>query len=147
MRRPEAQRDPPFLPSSLPPLALHPMAWDPSTWSHHLYWCHTLKPSLGSPSHLTCHQNSPRPGVKGLQLLMAVETWGRKGEGEEAGTQQERGGGHLPCSSTPALRPWSLPQGMDKAQGSRSLDKAFSGDPELLERGSPEQQVTLWGRC
>nr|XP_025724944.1 embryonal Fyn-associated substrate isoform X3 [Callorhinus ursinus] len=31
-------------------------------------------------------------------------------------------------------------KGMDKAQGSRSLDKAFPGDPELLERGSPEQQ-------
>lgn len=34
---------------------------------------------------------------------------------------------------------------MDKAQGSRPLDKAFLGDPELLERGPPEQQVTLGG--
>ncbi|XP_029807064.1 embryonal Fyn-associated substrate isoform X1 [Suricata suricatta] len=31
-------------------------------------------------------------------------------------------------------------KGMDKAQGSRPLDKAFPGDPELLERGPQEQQ-------
>lgn len=31
---------------------------------------------------------------------------------------------------------------MDKAQGSRPLDKAFPGDPELQERGPLEQQVT-----
>nr|XP_045011448.1 embryonal Fyn-associated substrate isoform X2 [Jaculus jaculus] len=31
-------------------------------------------------------------------------------------------------------------KGMDKAQGSRPLDKAFPGDPELLERQPPEQQ-------
>uniref|UniRef100_A0ABI7YJ01 CAS family C-terminal domain-containing protein n=1 Tax=Felis catus TaxID=9685 RepID=A0ABI7YJ01_FELCA len=34
-------------------------------------------------------------------------------------------------------------KGMDKAQGSRPLDKAFPGDPELLERGPPEQQEAL----
>jgi hypothetical protein len=34
---------------------------------------------------------------------------------------------------------------VDKAQGSRPPDKAFPGDPKLLERGLPEQQVTLVG--
>ncbi|XP_044923597.1 embryonal Fyn-associated substrate isoform X2 [Mustela putorius furo] len=32
-------------------------------------------------------------------------------------------------------------KGMDKAQGCRPLDKACPGDPELLERGLPEQQA------
>ncbi|XP_068390894.1 embryonal Fyn-associated substrate isoform X4 [Eschrichtius robustus] len=31
-------------------------------------------------------------------------------------------------------------KGMDKAQGARARDKASPGDPELLERGPPEQQ-------
>uniref|UniRef100_A0A8C0D2Z4 Solute carrier family 22 member 17 n=1 Tax=Balaenoptera musculus TaxID=9771 RepID=A0A8C0D2Z4_BALMU len=31
-------------------------------------------------------------------------------------------------------------KGMDKAQGARAQDKASPGDPELLERGPPEQQ-------
>ncbi|XP_037690498.1 embryonal Fyn-associated substrate isoform X2 [Choloepus didactylus] len=34
-------------------------------------------------------------------------------------------------------------KGLDKAQGSRPLGKAFPGDPELLERMLPEQQETL----
>ncbi|XP_011371121.1 embryonal Fyn-associated substrate isoform X3 [Pteropus vampyrus] len=34
-------------------------------------------------------------------------------------------------------------KGMDKAQGSRPLDKAFPGDPELQERGPLEQQEAL----
>eukprot|EP00070_Physeter_catodon_P044010 XP_028350904.1 embryonal Fyn-associated substrate [Physeter catodon] len=36
-------------------------------------------------------------------------------------------------------------KGMDKAQGARPQDKASPGDPELLERGPPEQQVTPCG--
>lgn len=34
---------------------------------------------------------------------------------------------------------------MDKAQEARPPDKASPGDPELLERGQPEQQVTPGG--
>nr|XP_019607445.1 PREDICTED: embryonal Fyn-associated substrate isoform X2 [Rhinolophus sinicus] len=34
-------------------------------------------------------------------------------------------------------------KGMDKTQGSRPLDKAFPGGPELLESGPPEQQDAL----
>ena len=34
---------------------------------------------------------------------------------------------------------------MDKAQGSRPLDKAFPADPELLEQGLTEQKVNLEG--
>ncbi|XP_008065973.1 embryonal Fyn-associated substrate isoform X3 [Carlito syrichta] len=34
-------------------------------------------------------------------------------------------------------------KGVDKAQGSRPLDKAFAGDPALLERGLPAQQEAL----
>ncbi|XP_076983286.1 embryonal Fyn-associated substrate [Tamandua tetradactyla] len=34
-------------------------------------------------------------------------------------------------------------KGVDKAQGSRPVDKVFPGDPELLERELPEQQETL----
>lgn len=36
-------------------------------------------------------------------------------------------------------------QGVDKAQSSRPLDKAFPADPELPEQGLPEQQVNLEG--
>ncbi|KAF6129817.1 embryonal Fyn-associated substrate [Phyllostomus discolor] len=34
-------------------------------------------------------------------------------------------------------------KGIDKAQGSRPLDKTFPGEPELLEKGPPEQQEVL----
>ncbi|XP_008564806.1 PREDICTED: embryonal Fyn-associated substrate [Galeopterus variegatus] len=36
-------------------------------------------------------------------------------------------------------------KGMDKAQGSRPLDKALPGDPELLEKGLPEQEILSSG--
>lgn len=39
------------------------------------------------------------------------------------------------------------PQGVDKAQSPRPLDKAFPAGPELPERGLPEQQVNLEGGC
>lgn len=38
-------------------------------------------------------------------------------------------------------------QGVDTAQGSRPLDKAFPVDPELLERGLAERKVNLEGRA
>lgn len=59
--------------SSLPFFRIHgpvPYGLGPSTWPHHLYRCHIPppKPSLGSLRPLTCHQSSPGPRVKGLQI-------------------------------------------------------------------------------
>ncbi|XP_049754697.1 embryonal Fyn-associated substrate isoform X1 [Elephas maximus indicus] len=67
-----------------------------------------------------------------------------KAEGDPEGGQVEDDpeGHHNEYEGIPMAEEYDYVhlKGMDKAQGSRPPDKAFPGDPELLERELPEQQ-------
>ncbi|KAK1338786.1 hypothetical protein QTO34_019445 [Cnephaeus nilssonii] len=69
---------------------------------------------------------------------------GPKVEGDSEGREAEDGsaGHHNEYEGIPVAEEYDYVhlKGMDKAQGSRPLDKALPGDPEVLERGPPEQQ-------
>ncbi|XP_023619448.1 embryonal Fyn-associated substrate isoform X3 [Myotis lucifugus] len=72
---------------------------------------------------------------------------GPKVEGDSEGQEAEdsSAGHHNEYEGIPVAEEYDYVhlKGMDKAQGSRPLDKAFPGDPEVLERGPPEQQEVL----
>ncbi|XP_070097138.1 embryonal Fyn-associated substrate isoform X1 [Equus przewalskii] len=64
-------------------------------------------------------------------------------EGEEV--EDDPAGQHNEYEGIPLAEEYDYVhlKGMDKAQGSRPLDKAITGDPELLEGAPPEQQEAL----
>ncbi|KAL2790168.1 embryonal Fyn-associated substrate isoform 2 [Daubentonia madagascariensis] len=72
---------------------------------------------------------------------------GPKVEGDPEGREAEDdpAGHHNEYEGIPVAEEYDYVhlKGMDKAQGSRPLDKAFAGDPELLEKGLPAQQEAL----
>ncbi|XP_020037199.1 embryonal Fyn-associated substrate isoform X2 [Castor canadensis] len=72
---------------------------------------------------------------------------GPKVEGDPEGREVEddSAGPHNEYEGIPVAEEYDYVhlKGVDKAQGSRPPDKAFPGDPKLLERGLPEQQETL----
>ncbi|XP_059564119.1 embryonal Fyn-associated substrate isoform X1 [Myotis daubentonii] len=72
---------------------------------------------------------------------------GPKVEGDSEGREAEdsSAGHHNEYEGIPVAEEYDYVhlKGMDKAQGSRPLDEAFPRDPEVLERGPPEQQEVL----
>ncbi|XP_012589557.1 PREDICTED: embryonal Fyn-associated substrate isoform X3 [Condylura cristata] len=72
---------------------------------------------------------------------------GPKAEGDPEGGEVEESpaGHHNEYEGIPLAEEYDYVhlKGMDKAQGPKPLDKAIPGDPELLERGLPEQQKAL----
>ncbi|XP_016061321.1 PREDICTED: embryonal Fyn-associated substrate isoform X1 [Miniopterus natalensis] len=72
---------------------------------------------------------------------------GPKVEGDSEGQEVEAdsAGHHNEYEGIPVAEEYDYVhlKGMDKAQGSRPLDKAFPEDPELLEKGPLEQQEVL----
>ncbi|XP_012608082.2 embryonal Fyn-associated substrate isoform X1 [Microcebus murinus] len=68
-----------------------------------------------------------------------------EGDAESGEVEDDPAGLHNEYEGIPVAEEYDYVhlKGMDKAQGSRPLDKAFAGDPELLEKGLPAQQEAL----
>ncbi|XP_045381386.1 embryonal Fyn-associated substrate isoform X1 [Lemur catta] len=68
-----------------------------------------------------------------------------EGDAESREVEDDPAGLHNEYEGIPVAEEYDYVhlKGMDKAQGSRPLDKAFAGDPELLEKGLPAQQEAL----
>ncbi|XP_066133557.1 embryonal Fyn-associated substrate isoform X1 [Saccopteryx bilineata] len=76
------------------------------------------------------------PGYGGLKV---------EGDSEDQEVEDDAAGYHNEYEGIPVAEEYDYVhlKGVDKAQGSTPLDKVFPRDPELLERGPPEEQEVL----